>query len=108
MFGPCAQDPNLFKILQRPIAGCHCAIAIVDLGKGEGHAPLAAEDHNRVLFTSLRHDDLKAAEKAFERLRSCGDELLTTEACRLLAEEFDKRLMAPKARHYRQLLQTYS
>jgi len=78
------------------------------LGKGEGHAPLAAEDHNRVLFTSLRHDDLKAAEKAFERLRSCGDELLTTEACRLLAEEFDKRLMAPKARHYRQLLQTYS
>lgn len=75
------------------------------LGKGERHAPLAAEDHNRVLFTSLRHDDLKAAEKAFERLRSCGDELLTTEACRLLAEEFDKRQMTPKARHYRQLLQ---
>ncbi|MBO6851108.1 MAG: rhomboid family intramembrane serine protease [Marinobacter sp.] len=75
------------------------------LGKGERHAPLVAEDHNRVLFTSLRHDDLKAAEKAFERLRSCGDELLTTEACRLLAEEFDKRQMTPKARHYRQLLQ---
>lgn len=74
------------------------------LGKGEGYSPLAAEDHNRVLFTSLRHDDLKAAEKAFERLRSTGDELLTGEACRLLVEEFEKRQMGPKARHYRQLL----
>ncbi|WP_297793348.1 rhomboid family intramembrane serine protease [uncultured Marinobacter sp.] len=74
------------------------------LGKGEGYSPLAAEDHNRVLFTSLRHDDLKAAEKAFERLRSTGDDLLTDEACRLLVEEFEKRQMGPKARHYRQLL----
>ncbi|WP_417529926.1 rhomboid family intramembrane serine protease [Marinobacter lipolyticus] len=74
------------------------------LSKGEGYSPLAAEDHNRVLFTSLRHDDLKAAEKAFERLRSTGDELLTGEACRLLVEEFEKRQMTPKARHYRQLL----
>ncbi|MFL1468170.1 rhomboid family intramembrane serine protease [Marinobacter sp. HN1S83] len=74
------------------------------LSKGERYSPLAAEDHNRVLFTSLRHDDLKAAEKAFERLRSTGDELLTGEACRLLVEEFEKRQMAPKARHYRQLL----
>ncbi|MEP6223225.1 rhomboid family intramembrane serine protease [Marinobacter sp.] len=75
------------------------------LGKGEGHAPLDAEDHNRVLFTCLRNDDLKAAEKAFERLRSAGDQLLASEACRLLAEEFEKREMTPKARHYRQLLQ---
>lgn len=75
------------------------------LSKGEGHAPLDAEDHNRVLFTCLRNDDLKAAEKAFERLRSAGDQLLVSEACRLLAEEFEKRQMAPKARHYRQLLQ---
>lgn len=74
------------------------------LSKGERYSPLAAEDHNRVLFTSLRHDDLKAAEKAFERLRSTGDELLTGEACRLLVEEFEKRQMGPKARHYRQLL----
>ncbi|AZT85433.1 rhomboid family intramembrane serine protease [Marinobacter sp. NP-4(2019)] len=74
------------------------------LGKGEGYSPLAAEDHNRVLFTSLRHDDLKAAEKAFERLRNTGAELLTGEACRLLVEEFEKREMGPKARHYRQLL----
>ncbi|MEX2474636.1 rhomboid family intramembrane serine protease [Marinobacter sp.] len=74
------------------------------LTKGEGHAPLAAADHKRVLFASLRNDDLKAAEKAFERLRSCGDDLLTTETCRLLAEEFEKRQMSPKARHYRQLL----
>ncbi|HDZ38941.1 MAG TPA: rhomboid family intramembrane serine protease, partial [Marinobacter sp.] len=62
-------------------------------------------DHNRVLFTSLRQHDLKAAEKAFERLRGADDPVLTAEACRLLAEEFEKLQMAPKARHYRQLLQ---
>ncbi|MCM0613592.1 rhomboid family intramembrane serine protease [Marinobacter sediminum] len=75
------------------------------LGKGERYQPLSAEDHNRVLFTGLKQQDLKAAEKAFERLRGTGDELLTSEACRLLVEEFEKRQMAPKARHYRQLLQ---
>ena len=75
------------------------------LGKGESQQPLSAEDHNRVLFTSLKHHDLKAAEKAFERLRSTGDELLTVEACRLLVDEFEKLQMTPKARHYRQLLQ---
>jgi len=71
---------------------------------GESHAPLAPEDHNRVLFTCLRNDDLKSAEGAFERLRSAGEKSLADEACRLLAEEFDKREVAPKARHYRQLL----
>jgi membrane associated rhomboid family serine protease len=75
------------------------------LGKGESHQPLSAEDHNRVLFTSLKQHDLKAAEKAFERLKSTGDKLLTTEACRLLVEEFEKHQMTPKARHYKQLLQ---
>ncbi|HEA51431.1 rhomboid family intramembrane serine protease [Marinobacter antarcticus] len=75
------------------------------LSKGESHHPLAAQDHNRVLFTSLRQHDLKAAEKAFERLRGADDPVLTAEACRLLAEEFEKLQMAPKARHYRQLLQ---
>ena len=75
------------------------------LSKGESYHPLAAEDHNRVLFTSLKQHDLKAAEKAFERLRSADDPLLTNEACRLLAEEFEKLQMEPKARHYRQLLQ---
>ncbi|MGO1461438.1 MAG: rhomboid family intramembrane serine protease [Marinobacter sp.] len=75
------------------------------LSKGESYHPLAAEDHNRVLFASLKQQDLKAAEKAFERLRGANDPLLTTEACRLLAEEFEKLEMAPKARHYRQLLQ---
>ena len=58
-----------------------------------------------MLFSSLKQHDLKAAEKAFERLRSTGDELLTTEACRLLAEEFEKRQMTPKARHYQQALE---
>ena len=77
------------------------------LSKGESHQPLDAEDHNRVLFTSLRQHDMKAAEKAFERLRSTGDQLLTSEACRLLVEEFEKLQMEPKARHYRQLLQTH-
>lgn len=75
------------------------------LRKGESHHPLAAEDHNRVLFASLKQHDLKAAEKAFERLRGADDPLLTSEACRLLAEEFEKLQMEPKARHYRQLLQ---
>ncbi|WP_100637919.1 rhomboid family intramembrane serine protease [Marinobacter salexigens] len=75
------------------------------LSKGESYHPLAAEDHNRVLFASLKQHDVKAAEKAFERLRGADDPLLTTEACRLLAEEFEKLQMAPKARHYRQLLQ---
>lgn len=71
---------------------------------GESHSPLAPQDHNRVLFTCLRNDDLKSAERAFERLRGAGDKALADEACRLLAEEFDKRQVAPKARHYRQLL----
>lgn len=75
------------------------------LSKGSAQAPLSAEDHNRVLFACLRQDDLKTAEKAFERLRSSGNDTLASEACRLLAEEFEKRQMAPKARHYRQLLQ---
>lgn len=71
---------------------------------GESHAPLAPEDHNRVLFSCLRNDDLKSAERAFERLRSAGNKTLADEACRLLADEFDKRQVTPKARHYRQLL----
>ncbi|UDL04718.1 rhomboid family intramembrane serine protease [Marinobacter sp. CA1] len=75
------------------------------LGKGESHHPLAAEDHNRILFACLRADDLKQAEKAFERLRySSGEGVLVEEACRLLADEFDKRQMAPRASHYRQIL----
>ncbi|SDV99844.1 rhomboid family intramembrane serine protease [Marinobacter mobilis] len=74
------------------------------LAKGEAHHPLAAGDHNRVLFACLRSDNLKLAEKAFERLRSSGDSLLVEEACQLLADEFDKRQMSPKARHYRSLL----
>lgn len=74
------------------------------LSKGAANEPLPAEDHNRVLFACLRHDDLKNAEKAFERLRSSADTTLVPEACRLLAEEFEKRQMLPKASHYRQLL----
>lgn len=57
-----------------------------------------------MLFTSLKQHDMKAAEKAFERLRGTGDQLLASEACRLLVEEFEKLQMEPKARHYRQLL----
>lgn len=71
---------------------------------GENHHPLDPEDHNRVLFTCLRNDDLKTAERVFERLRSTGDNSLADEACRLLAEEFGKRQVIPKARHYQQLL----
>ncbi len=75
------------------------------LAEGESFTPLAAEDHNRVLFASLRHNDLKAAEKAFERLRQLGNDVLTSEACRLLASEFDKRQMSGRARYYQQLMQ---
>ncbi len=75
------------------------------LSKGEAGEPLSAEDHNRVLFACLRNDDLKTAEKAFERLTGSGDGTLVSEACRLLADEFEKRQMSPKARHYRHLLQ---
>lgn len=75
------------------------------LSKGAASEPLSAEDHNRVLFASLRNDDLKTAEKAFERLWESGDDTLASEACRLLVDEFEKRQMSPKVRHYRQLLQ---
>ncbi len=77
------------------------------LGKGEGHSPLAAEDHSRVLFACLRQGDLKTAEKAFERLRSTNEQSIIDEACSLLAEEFEKREMTPKARHYRQLMASH-
>jgi len=74
------------------------------LSKGEAHHPLAVEDHNRVLFTSLKNHDLKAAEKAFERMRLKAEPDMVQEACRLLLAEFEKLQMEPKARHYRQLL----
>ena len=74
------------------------------LSKGEAHHPLAVEDHNRVLFTSLKNHDLKAAEKAFERMRLQAEPDMVQEACRLLLAEFEKLQMEPKARHYRQLL----
>src|SRR5690554_188594 len=74
------------------------------LSKGEAHHPLAVEDHNRVLFTSLKNHDLKAAEKAFERMRLKAEPDMVQEACRLLLTEFEKLQMEPKARHYRQLL----
>ncbi|WP_166266746.1 rhomboid family intramembrane serine protease [Marinobacter caseinilyticus] len=76
------------------------------MSKGAVYAPLDAEDHNRVLFACLRSDDLKSAEKAFERLQESNNDNLAGEACRLLVEEFEKRQMVPKARHYRAMLQT--
>lgn len=77
------------------------------LARGEDQHPLSAGDHNRVLFAALRLNDLKVAEKAFERLSRTDDPSVTQEACRLLAEEFEKLEMIPKARHYRQLLDAY-
>jgi len=74
---------------------------------GEPHQPLEAEDHNRVLFASLKQHDLKTAEKAFERLRHSNASLLAQEACQLLADEFDKRQMPSKAQHYRQMLESH-
>ena len=74
------------------------------LAKGEAYNPLSAEDHNRVLFASLKQHDLSSAEKAFERLRAVDDGLIASEACRLLVTEFEKRQMTSKAQHYRQWL----
>ena len=77
------------------------------LVRGEARHPLSAGDHNRVLFSALRQHDLKVAEKAFECLSRTGDTTLIPEACRLLADEFEKLEMIPKARHYRQLQDSY-
>ena len=74
------------------------------LDKGESYQPLAADDHNRVLFASLKGQDMKTAEKAFDRLRRSASTEVVEEACRLMIAEFEKRQMTPKARHYRQLL----
>lgn len=70
----------------------------------EAQQPLAPEEHNRVLFAALREDDLKTAEKAFERLRQTGHQELVREAGRLLVDEFSKRQMGPKAHEYQALL----
>ncbi|OEY65808.1 rhomboid family intramembrane serine protease [Marinobacter sp. X15-166B] len=74
------------------------------LNYGEQHAPLAAADHNRALFASLRTDNLSLAERAFARLRTAGDGELVDEACQLLIREFDKRQQGAKASYYRQQL----
>lgn len=69
--------------------------------------PLAAEEHNRVLFAALRGDDLALAEKVFKKLKASGRADLVLEAGRLLAEEFSKRQMEPKANEYRLMLKTF-
>lgn len=74
---------------------------------GEEHQPLAAEDHNRVLFACLREGNLRDAEKAFERLRRTENRMLTEEGCRLLIGELEKRQMQTKVRDYRRLLQQW-
>lgn len=72
---------------------------------GESHHPLSAEDHNRVLMACLQAGELKAAERVFDRLRATGNELLREEACRLLLEECQRRELATRVRHYRELLE---
>lgn len=68
--------------------------------------PLGAEEHNRVLFAALRGDDLRLAEKAFGKVKASGSVEMEREAGRLLADEFSKRQMEPKANEYRMLLKT--
>lgn len=70
----------------------------------EALQPLGAEEHNRVMFAALRSDDLKQAEKAFQKVRQSGEVELVREAGRLLVDEFSKRRMEPKANEYRLLL----
>ncbi|UZD65397.1 MULTISPECIES: rhomboid family intramembrane serine protease [Marinobacter] len=76
------------------------------LDLGESLQPLDPEDHNRVLFAALRGDDLKVAEKAFAKLRERGPLDQVREAGQLLADEFTKRRMAPKADEYRLLVRS--
>ena len=73
----------------------------------ESSQPLAAEEHNRVLFAALRGDDLALAEKVFKKLKASGRADLVLEAGRLLAEEFSKRQMEPKANEYRLMLKSF-
>lgn len=63
--------------------------------------PLAASDHNRVLFMALREGDMKTAEKAFASLQATGEALLVEEARRLLIAEMDKRQLGVRAEKYR-------
>lgn len=72
----------------------------------ESDQPLPPEEHNRVLFAALRNDDLKLAEKAFARLQASASVDMLREAGRLLAEEFSKRQMEPRANEYRMLLKS--
>ncbi len=72
----------------------------------EDRQPLEPEEHNRVLFAALRGDDLGIAEKAFARLRERGAPEQVREAGQLLAAEFGKRRMEPRANEYRQLLKS--
>jgi len=74
--------------------------------EGGDHHPLEAADHARMLFACLRQGDLAQAEKVFQSLRRSGDLLLTEEACRLMAQELEKRQMTAKAREYRHLMET--
>ena len=71
---------------------------------GEGSQPLDPEEHNRVLFAALRVDDFRTAENAFARLRENGTPDQVREAGQLLAAEFGKRRMEPKAAEYRQIV----
>ncbi len=72
---------------------------------GEPHHPLPAETHNRVFLAALRAGELQSAERAFDRLRSTGDRLLSEEACRLLLSESERQGLATRVRHYQRLLE---
>jgi membrane associated rhomboid family serine protease len=76
------------------------------LDLAESGLPLPPEEHNRVLFAALRNDDLTVAERAFARVKASGSVDMVREAGRLLAEEFSKRQMEPRANEYRMLLKT--
>lgn len=88
------QPENLLKIWQEY------------LQLAEASQPLAPEEHNRVMFAALRGDDLKMAEKAFARLRVSAGVDMVREAGRLLADEFSKRQMEPRANEYRMLVES--
>lgn len=64
---------------------------------------LGAEDHFRMMFAALRHNDLKEAEAMFSRVQPLASEEMLREAAAVMAQEFKRRQMEVKAQKYQAL-----
>ncbi len=63
--------------------------------------------HNKVLYACLRHDDIKEAERTFERLRNHPEIApdVLKEACLVLIQEFQKRQQTMKMNQYKKMVE---